>query len=851
MHATPAQRRPRIRRSTGPKSTWPKSVRFLLSLWSLSLLCLSGVAVHAADGEPDPEGVQFFESKIRPLLLNRCAECHGAETQESGLRLDTYSGMMTGGTAGPVLNPGTPDESLLIAAVSYKDDALQMPPDGKLSDTEINDLKEWIARGAPHPEQGQAMAAAPRRGAINLEEERNHWAFRPVVRPEIPESDGNGWVRTPIDAFIYKAYQEHQLQPVPPADKRTLIRRATYDLTGLPPTPEEIDAFLADESPDAFEKVVDRLLASPEYGERWGRHWLNVVRYADSNGQDENLAFVDAWRYRDYVIRSFNNDKPYSQFLLEQIAGDLIVAQQSGATSSNALPEIGEESFDLLIATGFLALGPKVLAEQDLVKKEMDIIDEQVSTLGQAVLGLTLGCARCHDHKFDPIYIDDYYRLAGIFKSTTTLRSLKTNDICHEYIVATPAEREARRLRDEEIQRKQDEIDATIKAANAELAKNSESGEVPKEPEKLYPEETKAALATLREELKTLKENNAELPTCMGVTEGTPTDLRIHVRGSHLTLGKSVTRGIPAVLEFNGNIEIPDNTSGRLELAQWITDPQHPLTPRVAVNRIWRWHFGTGIVPTTDNFGKLGGVPSNPELLDWLAAEFVDSGWSFKAMHKKIMLSNVYQLGSTQNDANAAIDPENQFFWRSNVRRLEAEEIRDSLLAVSGLLDNTRGGSLLNIKKGSLIFDHTSKDGTTYDTFRRSVYLPVVRNNLYDLFALFDYSDADIPASGRETSTVAPQALYLMNSPLMLQISAATANRLLGEHSEDHHRINRLYELAYGRPATHTERERFLNYLSRFQESFREYGNEPDPRLSAWAVVIQGILSSNEFFYLN
>jgi len=815
------------------------------------LLSLSGGAFAA---EPDAQGIEFFETQIRPILVNRCVECHGEETQESDLRMDTYSGLISGGAAGPLILPGKVDESLLISVINYQNESLQMPPDGKLPEHEIRLLKEWIAQGAPHPEQDGAVSVAPRRGKIDLEEARRYWAFLPVISPDVPQVTTTDWVRTPIDAFILQKLEQNNLQPVAAADRRTLIRRATFDLTGLPPTPEEVNDFLADASPDAFERVVDRLLASPHYGERWGRHWLDVVRYADSNGLDENLAFVDAWRFRDYVIKSFNDDKPFDRLIMEQIAGDLLYKQEKLVAQPDGSLKPKDDDFELLIASGFLTLGPKVLAEQDKVKKEMDIIDEQIDAIGQAILGLTLACARCHDHKFDPISTADYYALAGILKSTKTMKTLNTNDLCNEYEIGTAEEREQKRLRDDVIAQKQAEIDALIKEANLALAESTGAdpkSDPPKDAEQKYPEETKATLKTRRDELKTLKDQNTPLPTAMGVTEGTSTDLKIHVRGSHLTLGQTVKRGVPAVLEFNGSLTLPENVSGRLELAQWLSDARNPLTPRVAVNRIWRWHFGKGLVPSTDNFGKLGAVPSHPELLDWLAAEFVRQNWSIKEMHKLIMLSSTYQLASDDTAGNGLVDLDNRLYWRMDVQRLEAEAIRDSLLAVSGLLETSPGGSLMTAKKGALVFDHTSKDSTTYDTHRRSVYLPVIRNNLYDMFSLFDYSSADVSLGDRQQSTIAPQALFMMNSPLVIDISTAMADRLLQEAITDEQRVVQLYERAFGRLPSPEEQNSFLKYVTRFEAMLQTGPEMPDVKRTAWIACIQGMFASNEFIYVN
>lgn len=843
-----------------------------LAVWSL--LC-GLIAAPALADDSKAQGIEFFEKHIRPLLVQHCTDCHGEDLQESELRLDTYAGMLQGGASGPSLVPGKPDESILFAAASYQDEALQMPPDGKLADSEIALLKQWIEMGAPHPEHGQPLAAAPKpQSRIDLDAARQYWAFQPIVQPELPAVENSAWVKNPIDAFVLANLEANQLTPVTPASKRALIRRATFDLTGLPPTPEEIAEFLADESPQAFEKVIDRLLASPHYGERWGRHWLDVARYADSNGLDENIAHGNAWRYRDYVIASFNEDKPYDQFLLEQLAGDLLLkAKKADAVDKSKLTPLTPEEAELLIATGFLTLGPKVLAEQDQTKLLMDVIDEQIDTVGKAVFGLTFGCARCHDHKFDPISAQDYYALAGIFKSTYTMESLKTIAKWNENTIASAEEVAAKQQHDEQVAAKKQVIQELVDRTNAQLF--SQTGmEIPKDAEKQYPDETKAELKKLRDELKTLEGAAPELPTAMGVIDSEVENVRLHVRGSHLTLGQEVERGVPVVLTSEP-LEIDETHSGRLEMARWAVDPKNPLTARVMANRIWRWHFGEGIVSTTDNFGRLGAKPTNPALLDWLSAEFISRGWSIKQMHKLIMLSSTYQMSSEDHAANAAIDPDNNHHWRSRLRRLEAEAIRDSLLSISGLLDRKMGGSLLHVKNRQFLFDHTSKDGTRYDAKVRSVYLPVIRNNLYPGFSLFDYAQADVPEGDRGASTIAPQALFMLNSDLLLQAAEGLADQLLQESSSDAaQRVERLYELTYGRPPTDSETKRLIEFTDALTaelavaaadkpdmpETSAEESDKSDetaqpekpddPQRAAWIAACQAVLASNEFIYI-
>jgi hypothetical protein len=734
--------------------------RALLAAISLAALC--GSILRA-----DEAGEEFFEKKIRPVLAEHCYECHGAEKQEKNLRLDQAAGLFAGGKSGPVLTPGKPDGSLLITAVRYTSDELQMPPEKKLSAEQIADLVRWVEMGTPHPEREQAGSPAAKNSAA-WEARANHWSFRPPVAPPLPVIAEDSWSRATVDLFILDRLTKEQIKPSPPADRPTLVRRVALDLLGLPPTAEEVDAFLADQSPDAFERTVDRLLSSPAYGERWGRHWLDVARYADSNGLDENLAHGNAWRYRDWVVEAFNRDLPYDEFLRQQIAGDLLPTDDP------------QERNRRLIATGFLALGPKVLAEVDERKMEMDIIDEQVDTLGRSLLGLTLGCARCHDHKFDPITTRDYYALSGIFKSTHTMDSFKKIAKWYEHPLAS----------------------------------------------------------------ETKETDPAKQPSAMGVREGSPVDVAIHIRGGHLTQGEVASRGLPAIFvsTTSSPAAVDPKASGRLMLADWLARPDNPLTARVMANRVWRWHFGRGIVETTDNFGLLGSAPSHPELLDHLAVRF-SRDWSLKELHRELLCSATYQTSSNGDAPAKERDPENRLLGRTSIRRLEAEEIRDALLLVSGQLDPNTGGPALTIENRKHIFDHTSKDETTYVKNCRSLYLPVVRNHLHDAFTLFDYNDASVPSGNRNSSTVVSQALYLLNG----EFASTAGQRLADEVKEatgaaEIDRIQAAYRRAYGRPASEAE-------LARAQSFLERAAKEVSPA-QAWQLLCQSLLISNEFLYV-
>lgn len=818
----------------------------LTSALVMALVFSASSAVWSADdttqkiNRPNAEQIRFFENTIRPLLAKYCYECHGADVQESELRLDTLAGILTGGNAGASVNPGKPKQSLLVTAIGYRDNELQMPPDEKLSDRQIADLTRWVEMGAPHPDSGTVKVAP--RTTLDIAKGRKHWAFQTPSKPKVPRSHPADSIQNPVDAFINEALEEKGFKPLGPAGKRALIRRATFDLIGLPPTPTEIDTFLADESDEAFSRVVDRLLDSPHYGERWGRHWLDIARYADSNGLDENVAHGNAWRYRDYVVQSLNKDKPYDEFLVEQLAGDQL---DSGTDLSRRN--------DRLIATGFLVLGPKVLAEVDEAKMEMDIVDEQIDTIGRSLMGLTLGCARCHDHKFDPIGQDDYYGLAGIFKSTRTMQSFKKVAKWQENLIALPADVARKEKHEQRVSEKKSQIADRIAMAKGSLT--PPAGEtVPQDLEKRFPQKTQDELKKLRDELKELEKSVPVMPSAMGVVDGDVSDAAVHLRGSHLTLGDVVPRRFPSVLCSDNPPNLPSNSSGRLEYARWLTAPGHPLTARVMVNRIWRWHFGKGLVSTVDNFGLQGQPPTHPKLLDWLAVRFVEEGWSIKAMHRLIMLSAAYQRSSGFDSQRAAVDPENQLYWRFDVRRLEAESIRDALLAVSGTLDRTLGGNLLEVKNRDYLFDHTSQDKSSYDIRRRSIYVPVIRNHLYDMFQLFDYTDASVLNGNRDSSTIAPQALFLMNSKLVIDLTTAMADRLLDTEGTREERITQLFLEVYGRPPTEDELTRADLFLTQFAELTAQEKEDPQGDVGgtqqAWQALCQSVISSSEFIYV-
>ncbi len=784
---------------------------------------ITSLPALAAD-KRDMAAIDRFENKVRPLLAARCWQCHGPEKRKGGLRLDTAEAVGAGGDSGPVVVPGKPHESRLIEAIGYKGE-LKMPPKGKLGDAEIAELTEWVRAGAVWPGAGTprpSLATQSGDGPLFTDEQKSFWAFQPPRAPVPPVVTATGWATSPIDRFILAELQKKGLAPAPAADKRTLIRRATFDLTGLPPTLVEIDAFLSDQSPEAFAKVVDRLLVSPHYGERWARHWLDLARYADSNGMDENVAYANAYRYRDYVIRAFNADKPYDQFVAEQIAGDQIPPAADAALNH-----------DRLTATGFLVIGPKMLAEDDPMKMEMDIIDEQVDTVGRVFMGLTLGCARCHDHKFDPIPTADYYALAGIFKSTKSMQNHKVVAMWNERALAPDEGRARLDAHKKEVARLQAEI---MKLT----ARKAGSGR---------PED----LSRLREALAELQKHAPPIAEVMSVEDQAITNLRIHVRGNHLTLGEEAPRRFPRILAGENQPPLESSRSGRLELAAWLTGTDHPLTARVMVNRLWLWHFGDGLVGSPDNFGRLGEKPVNLDLLDWLSRRFVASGWSIKAMQRLIMLSSTYRMSTHFDPRAAQADPANRLHWRTSRRRLDAEAIRDAILAVSGELDGSMGGTLLTEKSHAYVNSTTKTGGTVYAVKRRSVYLPVIRSGLYDVFQAFDFADPSASNGKRIPTTVAPQALFMMNDQVVLKGSAAMAERLLTRPGlDDAGRVRHAYLTAYGRPPTDKEVARACDYLRRFALVLESQGVAPDARpLRAWQALCQAIIAASEFIYLN
>jgi cytochrome c553 len=795
---------------------------------SLPLAVLILLVASAAGAEEDAE--TLFETRVRPLLVQTCFRCHGGEKTAHELRVDSRAALTKGGKNGPAIIPGEPDKSLLLAAIEYRDDGeFQMPPEGKLPAETIAAVAKWIKLGAPWPQAPPGAAAFSR---------ATHWAFQPVKKVE-PPADPAGWSDHPIDRFIAAKWREIGLPHADLADKRTLIRRLYLDLVGLPPSPEEVDAFVADESPRAWTKLIDRLLDSPRYGERWGRHWMDVVRYADTAGDNADYPVPEARLYRDYIIDAFNADKPYDQFVREQIAGDILAGETIAAGG-------GQENFaEQTIATGFLALsrryatGPYELWHLTL--------EDTIDTVGRAFLGQTFRCARCHDHKFDPITSEDYYALYGIFASTqfpwAGAEEFASKQFGRQHFVSLiPPSEAAPKLEAHAARVKQ--LKEEIKTLEAEKKE----------------EEAKARKAELRDLLRTSVP--PEMPCAYGVREGTPTDVPLQEQGDPGQPGAVVPRRMPKFVahslrewakEADGKetaasenavdlstrgasaLQIPPGQSGRLQLAQWLTHPENPLTARVMVNRIWQHHFGRGIVATPSNFGTRGEVPTHPELLDYLARHFVEQGWSVKQMHRLVLTSKTWRLAST-----------------AARRRLDAEAIRDAMLSVAGTLDLARPGPhpFPDIKTWGWTQHSPFKD--VYPSQHRSVYLMTQRIQRHPFLALFDGPDTNTTTDQRTASTVPLQALFWMNSPLVQEQSAAFARRLMSSASEPPERIRMAFRLAYSREPTTAESERYVRFVDAYRSELVKSGVEANQaEFEAWTSVAKAIFSSNEFVYVD
>jgi len=756
----------------------------------ICVLAVSMTSPRIEAEEPTAEQLTFFEEKIRPVLAEHCYKCHSSRSKKlkAELYLDSREGLLKGGETGPVVVAGKPEESLLIRAVVYLDNELEMPPNKKLPDRVIADLQEWIRMGVPWPREEPSARKEEKLGDRDWKKLRmENWAFRPMKKPAAPEVKNKQLVNNPIDNFILAKLESKGLKPLGKAAPRLLLRRVYLNLTGLPPTPSQVDEFLADKRPDALDHLVNSLLESPHYGERWARHWLDTARYSDGlGGFGDNGPLPGAWRYRDWVVDSFNRDLPYDQFVRQQVAGDLI---------NEPLAFYG---------TGFFAIGPNYKSDggdpEAKAQAEAETLADRIDTFSRAFLGLTVQCARCHDHKFDPIPQKDYYSIAGVFRNSKT----------HKRPAASPEI--AKRFNDHQNAIK--ETEKNIKEWND---RNKADGEN-------KPEE--AELKKLQDKLQELKKTIPAKPAgeVHVLGENGNKDMHVAIRGDLRKKGEVAPRQFLTIMT-DGSGPVFKEGSGRKELADSIFEAGKPLASRVMVNRIWQYHFGHGLVRTPSNFGKLGETPSHPGLLDWLAASFEESGWSIKQLHRLILASATYQRSSRFNQENFDKDGDNRLLWRMSPRRMEIEVWRDSLLAVTDELDRKIGG-----KPTDKIFD----------VKRRTLYTTISRNG--DRFAsdaflrLFDFPSPASTAPKRAISTVPQQYLFMLNSPFMIARAKALGARLQSEEKDDPARIARAYNLLYGRPPTKEETEIGLTFLA-------EKGAKI-PRFQQYAQVL---LSAHEF----
>jgi cytochrome c553 len=783
----------------------------------VTVVMLAASDAKAVPPRDDPAAVEWFETKVRPILVTHCYACHSADTKPaSELRVDDRNGLLAGGDSGPAIVPGDPEKSLLLRRVKHANPRRRMPKEGQpLSDQEVADLSRWIRDGAPWPKvRVPASLGKPKSWYASLK--RKHWAWQPISDPEVPKVRDPSWARTTLDRFILAGLEEAGLKPVRDADKAKLIRRVSFDLIGLPPTPAEVDSFLKDTSADAFVRVVDRLLASPQFGERWGRHWLDVARYGESTGPSRNIPYPHAWRYRDYVIDAVNRDVPFDRFVSEQVSGDLLPASTPA------------ERDRLVTATGFLALGVKDVYQRFRTRFVMDNVDDQIDAVTRSLLALTVSCARCHDHKFDPVPTTDYYALAGIFTSTDNCAGVRNKmgggglDYYDPAMLvalsgAPPVPNDKVKDLESRVAQAKKAWDA-IRGTTEGLAKGPDG----------FPKQRRFRLEynRLRSELLALTDPASRGFAVHGVREAKQVgDTEVRIRGEAEKLGPTVPRGFLTAFEVSGSPKVNPHQSGRMELARWLTSPKNPLTPRVIVNRTWQHLFGRGIVATVDNFGVTAESPSHPELLDHLAIRFVRDGWSIKRQIRTSVLSRAYQVSDEALPAQLAKDPEDRLLWRHNSRRLEAEEIRDAMLAAAGTLksDSPKGSSAQALKMVEMRDNgpeakniQERADSSTC----RSIYLPLLRGVTPRSLEAFDPVEQTLVTGQRETTTVPSQALFLLNSSFVRRQSLALAHRLLTENKgPDESRVQAAYRLSLAREPTRVEIERARTFLSTEQSA--------------------------------
>ncbi|WP_020474814.1 PSD1 and planctomycete cytochrome C domain-containing protein [Zavarzinella formosa] len=823
--------------------------------WILCTLPLFGFAgVLSAESKPEftPEALAFYEKDVLPILKANCYKCHADGKLKGNFSLLTRAAILKGGDLGPAIDPKKIDDSILLKAINHKD-MLEMPPSGKLPAAQLDILTKWVKADLPMKDgQGASAHAEPKAGTVTAES-KNYWAYKPVARPAVPSVKNGAWVANPIDAFILSKLELKNLTPSKPADKLALVRRLYYDLIGLPPTPEQVDSFVNDQSPDAYEKLVDQLLASPHYGEKWGRHWLDVVRYGETNGYERDGPKPYVWRFRDYVIKSFNADKPYDQFIREQLAGD----------------EINPNDPDCVVATGYYRLGLWDDEPADREQAQYDEFDDYVATTAQTFLGMTMNCARCHDHKIDPIPQADYYRLLAFFRDVrqyggdrNTRSSSNLTDITSPAIRATyEKELAERKAKIEKLKAEMERIEnEAIKKMPAADQRASEGAERPLIIRKVpkYLSETNGPLYALtkseRQKLEKLPLPHQELALSVNNCIVNPPQTTIMVRGLPHVKGAPVTPNFPEIISTNpAKIPAPKGkTAGRrIVLADWIASKDNPSTARVMANRIWQGHFGRGIVSTPNDFGKFGTPPTHPELLDWLASEFTAGDWKIKKLHKTILMSNTYRQTAVASEDGLKADPANFLLGRFSMRRLAAEEVRDSVLALSGQLNLKAGGESVYPKIPKEILAGQSVPGQGWPTSpkeegnRRSVYVHIKRSLQVPVLAQYDQADADSSCPVRYTTTVPTQALGMINGEFTNEAATELANRLKKEAPNLEDQLRRAVRLATGRTPTEAELKADLTFVKKLQT---------EAKLSAEDALRQYCLMTlnlNEFVYVD
>jgi mono/diheme cytochrome c family protein len=845
-----------------------KLIRYLFSLCLLSTVGTISTQRCVAQSNAPAD----FARDIQPIFQARCILCHGGEVQMGGLRLDQQQSLLKGGKSGiPAIVPGKSAQGLLVHYISGLDPKLVMPPTGeRLSAAEISRISRWIDQGAAWPDETQTskpLHPAP----------TDHWAFKRVQSPAVPSVKDSSWVRNPIDNFVLAKLETKSWAPSPPAEPRALLRRIYLDVIGMPPSLAEQQAFLQSPTPAALDRVVTDLLARPAYGERWGRHWLDLVRYAETNGYERDATKPHVWRYRDYVIRSLNDDKPFDRFVMEQLAGD----------------ELPDASADTLTATGFYRLGPWDDEPADPKEDRYDQLDDILSTTSQAFLGLTLGCARCHDHKFEPLTQSDYYRMVAIFSGLQRPRNGRTEldlpigkrlevdtAVARDRLVEALTQQlaELRNVHRKEVLESKPSA-LTTEAITAFLTDPAKRDEAQKKLvekqvtlldeviDAAAPSDAKERIGSLKEKIAQARSLTPELPRAYYMVEPEPVAPATHllIRGKAANLGSEVTPGMPAVLaESQPVFPAPKRSSlRRLTLAQWIENPENPLTARVIVNRVWQHHFGEGLVRTPSDFGRMGERPTHPELLDWLSHWFVQEGWSLKKLHRLILTSNSYRMAKSWNPKYGAEDPENRVLWRVSPRRLEVEAVWDSALTVSGQLNpQMYGPSMYPFVPEAALQGHSDPDKIwkpfdEKDASRRAIYAFIKRSMLVPLFEVLDFCDTARTAASRQVTSVAPQALSLLNGDFINRQSRHFAERLETEAGSDAGKqIEQAYLLALCRPVTARERTEMLAFLEKeAKQRLVEYSDSPSAadkaraRREALQQMCRVIFNLNEFAY--